>query len=104
MSGKWGQGPPAKPPGTEPPATCQWSEAGRHAPHLHTTRIQGKQLVPADLALILPSLLMSQLSTFPVHPAHSTGAGSPLCLYPLPWAPEMVLMGDPLQCTWCYSL
>lgn len=46
VSVKWGQGPPPKPPGTEPPATCQRSEARCHAPHLHTTRLQGKPLIP----------------------------------------------------------
>lgn len=49
VSGKWGQGPPPKPPGTEPPATCQRSEARCYAPRLHAARLQGKPFIPRGL-------------------------------------------------------
>lgn len=96
VSVKWGQGPPPKPPGTEPPATCQRSEARCHAPHLHTTRLQGKPLIPVTECPSHP-VPRPRSSVFLDPPARAfVEKGSPLCHYSLPacrLSREMVVMG-----------
>lgn len=94
VSGKWGQGPPEKPPGTEPPAPCQRSEARRHAPHLHTARLQGKQPVPVDLdkSPVLPAQIPGPQPSQCCLPTGLLEQGSPLCLLGLPgkWCREEI--------------